>query len=115
MPSFSHIAWKDAVIKAPAPILDGKRTGNMQVFAFVKILPLMPASSDIINRVALNTPTKLLVTYFETTDEVALREGSILTVDNMDYPVKMLSPWQYGGRDSTVLTYELVVEDLKTR
>ena len=115
MPSFGRTAWKDATIKAPAPIVDGKRSGLTTVIATVKIVPLMPASSDIVNRMELQTPTKLLMTYFEAVEGLTFKEGFTLVVAGVDYPVKALSPWPFGGVNSTTTTYELVVEDLRNR
>jgi hypothetical protein len=111
MGSFSRMAFKPATLKAPAPVVNGKRSGASTLIANVKALPLMPASSDIIQRMALQTPMKLLVTYFEAEAGLTFTEGNLFSLDSIDYPVKALSPWPYGGKT----TYEIVVEDLRNR
>ena len=113
--SFSRTAWKTATIKAPAPIVNGKRSGTTTIVATVQILPLMPASSDIVNRIELQTPTKLLSTYFEADEGLTFKEGFTLAIDGVEYPVKALSPWYFGSPNSTKVTYELVVEDLRNK
>jgi hypothetical protein len=111
MGSFRLITTKPASLKAPAPVINGKRAGGYVNLADIQALPLMPASSDIVQRMALQTPMKLLVTYFEAEEGLTFAEGHILSMDSIDYPVRGLAPWPYGGK----MTYEIVVEDLRNR
>lgn len=111
MGSFRFISTKLASLKAPAPVVDGKRSGSYVTVANIETLPLMPAGSDIVQRMSLNTPMKLLVTYFEREEGLVLSEGIVFSMDGVDYPVRALSPWPYGDKT----TYEIVVEDLRNR
>jgi hypothetical protein len=111
MGSFRLISTKPAILKTPAPVVGGKRAGGYVTAANIQALPLMPAGSDIVQRMALNTPMKLLVTYFEAEEGLLLTEGFVFSMDGNDYPVRGLSPWPYGNKT----TYEIVVEDLRNR
>lgn len=107
--SFHRLAFKQAVIKAPSPIVEGKRSGAMLNIATVEVLPLMPVSRDVVQRMALQTPVKLLMTYFEAENTLSFAEGYVLALDGVDYPIKALNAWD--ARMISRTTYELVVED----
>jgi len=111
MSGFDRLAQKTALIKAPSQVVDGKRTGDMTTVATVNILPPSPASSDVIRRMALDTPTKLLITYFQADTSLEVKEGYIMEIDGQEYPIKPSNRWPFNGR----VTYEVVLEDLKDR
>ncbi len=112
--TFSKTACKAAQVKAPAPIIGGKRSGTTTLVANVYVIPLMPASSEIINLLALHTPTKLLVTYVQVAENVNLEEGYTLILDGVEYPIRDANRWPWRTKDNNV-TYELVLEDLQNR
>lgn len=116
MSSFSRSAFIQATLKAPGEIVNGKRSGVMTDVATVFILPLMPASNETVNRVQLQTPTDLLETYFEASAGLQAKEGFVLSVSGVLYPVKDLSAWPYEVRPNNGLrTYQIVVEDLRNK
>ncbi len=96
-----------ASITRAAEVTDGKRSNDRVVVAEVKIMPLMPVSSEIVQRFSLDTPTKLLTTYCEGSYEA--QEGDVLKVAGVEYPIKGCAPWPgFGGT-----TYELILENIR--
>lgn len=72
------------------------------------VAPLAPVDADLRQRLVLNTPHELLQTVCDNSKDV--REGDVLTVSSVDYPIKACENWgSIRGR-----AYKrLILEDLK--
>jgi hypothetical protein len=96
--------------RAPA-IAGGKRGTAVTQVASLRCTPLDPVdsalSSELRQRLALNTPHLLLQTFVEA--NLDIERGDILVVGSEEYPIRSCAEWGWRG---TVYRH-LVVEDLK--
>ncbi len=83
---FSFLATVTASTKRPPAIASGKRGAPVAHLASVQCTPLLPASTDLLQRLMLDAAYKLLETTFF--GEVDIREGDILVVGADEYPVQ---------------------------
>jgi|WetSurMetagenome_2_1015567.scaffolds.fasta_scaffold174360_2 hypothetical protein len=95
-----------------APLLTaGKRGAAVTQVVTLKCAPLDPVdsalSSDLRQRLALNTPHELLQTFVEA--DLDIERGDVLVVGSDEYPIRSCAKWAWRG---TVYRH-LVVEDLK--
>jgi hypothetical protein len=109
MSSFSRMCTVTASRKRLPAISGGKRGAAVDspVLGTFKCTPLDPVSAEIQQRVATGGGMELVQTFTETTD---IREGDILVVASVDYPIRSCAEWTWRG--STV-TRHLVLEVLK--
>ncbi len=106
MTAFSRMATVTASTKRTVAS-SGKITAPTTSIASLAITPLYPVDPDLKQRLALQTPHELLQAFTEGTPDV--REGDVLVVAGVDYPIKSVADWS-GLSGSYKL---LVVENLK--
>lgn len=107
MSSFARMCTVTASTKRLPAISGGKRGAAVTQVATLKCTPLDPVSAEIQQRVATGGGMELVQCFTETTD---IREGDILVVASVDYPIRSCAEWTWKG--STV-TRHLVLEVLK--
>ena len=73
------------------------------------ITPLDPLDPETRSRMELGTPHELLQTFLEYETKIDIKEGHILIVDGVEYPVKSVAEYSYGG----VWFYHVIVEELR--
>jgi len=73
--------------------------------ASLAILPLMPASEEIVQTLGLNSPRKALETYCQDAD---VEEGDQLIVGGTAYVVRFRGSWPWDGSSGFM---HLVVEE----
>ena len=108
MNAFQRMAVVDASTKR-AQIASGQRGEPVTHIASLKCTPLDPVSADLAQRVGLESPYELLQTMTEETD---VREGDVLTVAGVDYPIRAVGDWRWRVTDESAFCV-LVLEDLK--
>lgn len=96
--------------RAPA-IAGGKRGVAATWITTLLCTPLDPLdsalSSELRQRLALNTPHQLLQTFVEA--DLDIERGDVLVVGSAEYPIRSCAEWEWRGT-----TYRhLVIEDLK--
>jgi hypothetical protein len=89
--SFSRIANITASTKRSPAIVNGKSGVATTKLSSLPILPLMPASSEIVLKYKLQSPRKVYQTYTQGSPDVL--ENDILTVANVDYLIIAVNPW----------------------
>ena len=85
----------------------GLRSGPVENLTGLKVLPLMPLDAQIALRMDIATPHEKLQTFVEGAPDI--KEGDVLVVAAVDYPINSVADWPYHG-DTCLL---LVVEQLK--
>lgn len=108
MNAFQRMAVIDASTKR-AQIVSGQRGEPVMHIASLRCTPLDPVSSDLAQRVGLDSPYELLQTMTEETD---VREGDVLVVDGVDYPIRAVGDWTWRVTGASAFC-ALVLEDLK--
>ena len=108
MNAFQRMAVIDASTKR-AQIANGQRGEPVTHIAAMKCTPLDPVSSEQALRVGLESPYELLQTLTEETD---VREGDVLVVDGVDYPIRAVGDWLWRVTGASAFCV-LVLEDLK--
>lgn len=111
MGSYARRAAITASTKRSPAIVNGKRGAAATHLTNLSIWPLRPVSPDMAERVGTNAPHELRVTSLTTNDAPPdIREGDILVVDGVEYPVKTVASWLW--RLSSYRT-EIIVEELR--
>ena len=82
---FDFLATVTASTKRPPAISSGKRGAPAAYLVGVKCTPLMPASTDLMQRAMLDTTYKLLETF--TFGDVDIVEGDRLVIAGVEYPI----------------------------
>jgi hypothetical protein len=90
-----------------ATLTSGKSTGFAASIASLKCLPLMPVDAETRNRAELSTFHEVKETYVET--GLDIKDGDMLTVAGVDYPVRAVEEWPWRG----ITFLRLIVEELK--
>ncbi len=107
--SFDRIATVTASTKRAAAPVSGKTSAPVTNVASLKCLPLCPVDAELQKRLGLDTPYELQQTM--TAGGVDVRQGDLLVVASVEYPVRACEDWPWPADG---LTYRrLVVEDLK--
>jgi hypothetical protein len=106
MTAFSRMATVTASTKRTVASA-GKITAPTTNLASLQVTPLYPVDPEIKQRLALNTPHELLQCFTEGAPDV--KEGDVLVVAGIDYPIKSVADWA-GLSGSYKL---MVVENLK--
>lgn len=104
--SFSDMATVSASTKRAA-IVSGKRGTPSVNVAALDCLPLDPVSPELRQTMELETPHELLQTFVE--GDYDIKEGDLLVVDAVEYPIKSCAEWTW--RDTT--QFHLILEDLR--
>lgn len=107
--SFQYLATVSASTKRIESVTDGKRGEISEHLTGLKVLPLDPFTADIQIRPELNTPHRLLQTEIE--DGPDIKEGDLLVVDSVEYPIKVVEKWFWHPSETDTLL--LVLEDLR--
>lgn len=106
--SLQTLATLDAAVKR-ATMSAGKRAAPAAHLSGLSVVPLQPASPDLVLRLQLNTPHQVYVTYAVGHHDI--RAGDVLTVGGVDYPIRGAAKWT--PPTGTISSYmELVVEEL---
>jgi len=109
--SMTRFLTVTASTKRAPVIAGGKRGAATANVTSLKCTPLDPVdsalSSDLRQRLALNTPHELLQTFVEA--NLDIERGDILVVGSDEYPIRSCSEWVWRGS----VYRHLVVEDLK--
>lgn len=93
-----------------AAIASGKRGTPTTHLEYLAITPLDPVEPELQNRLHLDTPHELLQCFAPGDSDV--KEGDVLVVDDVEYPVRRAAYWASGTRSGGEFTH-LVVEDLR--
>lgn len=95
----------------PAPVLG--RTGAPATFlASLLITPLWPVGSQTVRTLDLNSPREFKECYHVPASGVTLpdvKEGDVLTVAGVDYPVYYVGEWT----DSAIPSLHIVAQEVK--
>jgi len=103
------MATVTASTKRPPAIVDGKRGAAVTHVASLACTPLDPVDAEIRERVGLQTPHELLQTHIQ--GGVDIREGDVLVVGSVEYPIRAVEEWTWPGDQTDYLT--LYLEELK--
>lgn len=108
--SFNRMATVTASTKR-ATLSSGKRGAPATYLASLACTPLDPADpsmrAEIQQRFKLQTPVELLQTFVD--GSLDIKEGDVLVVSTVEYPVRSAAEWMFRG--SRYL--HLMVEELK--
>lgn len=110
MNAFQRMAVIEASTKRAA-IVNGLRSDPVTHIASLKCTPLDPVSAELAQREGLESPYELLQTMTEETD---VREGDVLVVGGVEYPVRAVGDWRWRVTDASAFTV-LVLENLKRK
>lgn len=107
--SFLRLMTTTASTKRQAAPVAGKTSAAVASVTSLYCLPLYPVDAELQKRLGLETPHELLQTV--TDGGLDIREGDVLTVAGVDYPIRACEDWTWPV-DGLVYR-RLVVEDLK--
>ena len=109
--SMTRFLTVTASTKRAPTIAGGKRGAAAAKITTLKCTPLDPLdsalSSDLRQRLALNTPHELLQTFVEA--NLDIERGDILVVGSEEYPIRACQEWTWRGTGYR----HLVDEELK--
>jgi len=73
------------------------------------ITPPDPVNAELRERFALGTPHEVLQAFYESPNEIDIKEGDVLVVGSNEYPIKAVEDYSYG-KDYFV---RMILEELK--
>lgn len=106
--AFSRLARITASTKRPPAISGGKRGAAVTHISTLKITPLDPVDGDTVRRLNLATTVEVLQTFCESGYDI--KDGDVLVVDSVEYPIRAVSDWAFIN--STYL--HLIVDQQRT-
>lgn len=96
----------------PAPVA-GRTTAAVAYLTALLVTPLWPVSNETVRQLDINSPREMKETFHVPTGDTLpdVREGDILTVAGVDYPVFWAGEWPdlSGG----IPTLHIVVSQIK--
>jgi hypothetical protein len=109
--AFVRQATVTASTKRPPAVTSGLRAAATTNVSSLKCTPLDPVdpatAPDLRQRLGTDAPHELLQTFVD--KNVDIREGDILVVGSVEYPIKFVSDWVWRNT-----TYRhLILEELK--
>ena len=108
--SLAKLATVSASTKRAPAISSGKRGAAATNLTGLLITPLDPIDPEIRQRLGLNTPHEVYITFVDTA--VDIMEGDLLVVGSTEYPVRSVADWSAGSYMSAYK--QIIVEELKT-
>lgn len=93
-----------------ATMTSGKRGAATVHLSGLQVVPLQPASPEMITRFQLQTPHQVLETY--AVGHLAVQTGDVLVVDGNEYTIRGVGRWTPPGNAIGQFTH-LVVEDVQ--
>jgi hypothetical protein len=110
--SFDRQLTVTASTKRPPAIASGRRGAPVENVADMPCTPLWPLDSETRLRVQLDTPHELRQTFAP--GDYDVREGDVLVVDEVEYPIRSVADWAWSGDANGAGSYlQIVVEELK--
>lgn len=107
MGAFGKLATVTARTKRAPAISDGKRGAPEFHLADFKCTPLDVVDAELRQRLALDTPHELLQVFVDGDPDI--REGDLLVVGGIEYPIRAVADWVWRGS----VYRHLIVEELK--
>ena len=110
--SFARQLTVRASTKRSPAIASGKRGAPVEQIADMACTPLWPLDAETRQRVRLDTPHELRQTFASAEHDV--REGDVLVVSEVEYPIRSVADWAWSGTGAGACAYlQIVVEELK--
>lgn len=106
--AFARLASVTASTKRVPAISGGKRGAAATNIASLKCTPLDPVDADVARRMNLGTAVEVLQTFCEA--GLDIKEGDLLVVASIEYPIRSVSDWAFLS--STYL--HLILDQQKT-
>lgn len=107
MPSFARLAVVSCSTKRSPTPSGGKVGAPTTYLTGLHCTPLDPVDPELRHRLGIETPHELLQAFLQGAPDI--REGDILVVGSVDYPVRAVSDWVW----KTDTYRHLILEDLK--
>lgn len=107
--TFKKMATASATILR-ATMTSGKRGAAQVHLSNLQIVPLQPASPEVVQRMQLRTPHQVLETYVVGAHDIL--PGDVLVVNNRQYPIRGVGKWE-SPREAIGKFMHLVVEDIQ--
>jgi hypothetical protein len=104
--AFDRMASITASTKRSPAAIASRITAPQACLASVKILPLMPAPTDVLQRYTLASPREPYVTYTQGSPDI--QAGDILVVSAVEYPIRAVGRWP-----SDLSCLEILVDKVK--
>lgn len=100
--SAATAATTTASTKRPPAVSGGKVGAPAANLTGLKIVPLLPASADLVQEAQLKNPREGKVTYIFPDPEIGntmpdVVEGDLLVVSGVEYLIHMVKEWQRPG------------------
>ena len=106
MPSFTRLATVSDSTKRSGGIVNGLEVGYAVEIAALKCTPLDPVQPEIAQAAGLSWH-EVLETFVDGGEDI--KEGDVLVVATVEYPIRAVSDWDWKGTDYL----HLIVEQIK--